>query len=97
MGRDLAAETSEAVTKLLNYGVEHRDIRPLNVLWNPETRNMVDFERSEILKQVLALRRTGSGRTSTLALRRLAEGFLTDFPLILASASIRVIHMLSSL
>jgi hypothetical protein len=52
MGRDLAAETSGAVTKLLNYGVEHRDIRPPNVLWNPEIRNvvLVDLERSEILK-----------------------------------------------
>ncbi|KAH6719535.1 hypothetical protein BKA61DRAFT_571536 [Leptodontidium sp. MPI-SDFR-AT-0119] len=54
MGRDLAAETSGAVTKLLSCGVEHRDVRPSNVLWNPETSNvvLVDFERSEILKQV---------------------------------------------
>jgi serine/threonine protein kinase len=39
-----------AVTKLLNRGVEHRDIRPPNLLWNPEIRNvvLVDFERSEI-------------------------------------------------
>ena len=52
IGRDLAAETSGAVTKILDYGIEHRDIRPPNVLWNPETRNvvLVDFERSEILK-----------------------------------------------
>jgi serine/threonine protein kinase len=57
MGRDLAAETSEAVTKILDCGVEHRDIRPPNMLWNPEIRNvvLVDFKRLEILKQVLVL------------------------------------------
>lgn len=51
IGRDLAAETSGAVTKMLGCGVEHRDMRPPNVLWNPEIRNvvLVDFERSEIL------------------------------------------------
>jgi hypothetical protein len=29
--------------------VEHRDVRPPNVLWNPEIRNvvLVDFERSQ--------------------------------------------------
>jgi hypothetical protein len=32
MGRDLAAETSRAVTELLNCGVEHCDVRPANVL-----------------------------------------------------------------
>ncbi|KAH8772338.1 hypothetical protein BGZ57DRAFT_942454 [Hyaloscypha finlandica] len=54
MGRDLAAETSGAVTKIFDCGVEHRDVRPPNVLWNPEIRNvvLVDFERSQILKQV---------------------------------------------
>ncbi|CZT52680.1 uncharacterized protein RSE6_14035 [Rhynchosporium secalis] len=64
MGRDLAAETSEAVTKLLNCGVEHHDVRPPNVLWNPETRNvvLVDFERSEILKQVSVLQETSPNR-----------------------------------
>ena len=30
--QDLATETSRVVTKLLDYGVEYRDIRPLNVL-----------------------------------------------------------------
>ncbi|KAH6667181.1 hypothetical protein B0J14DRAFT_629544 [Halenospora varia] len=52
MGRDLAVETSGAVTKMRGCGVEHRDVRPPNVLWNPEIRNvmLVDFERSEILK-----------------------------------------------
>lgn len=60
MGRDLAAETSRAVTELLNCGVEHRDVLPPNVLWNPETRNvvLVDFERSEILKRVPVLQET---------------------------------------
>jgi hypothetical protein len=57
MGRDLAAETSAVVTKILDYGVEYRDVRPPNVLWNPEIRKvvLVDFERSEILKQVSVL------------------------------------------
>ena len=64
MGRDLAAETSGAVTKLLSCGVEHRDVRPPNVLWNPETSNvvLVDFERSEILKQVSVLQETSPNR-----------------------------------
>ena len=46
LGRDLTAETSEAVTKMLDCGVEHRDVRPQNVLWNSEIRNVVliDFE-----------------------------------------------------
>jgi serine/threonine protein kinase len=54
----LAAETSRAVTKMLDCGVEHRDIRPPNVLWNPEIRNvlLVDFEQSEILNQVPVLK-----------------------------------------
>jgi len=57
MGRDLVVETSEAVTKMLGCGVEHRDVQPPNVLWNTEGRKvmLVDFERSEILKQVLVL------------------------------------------
>ena len=40
IGRDLAAETSGAVTKILDCGVRHRDIRPQNVLWNPENTNV---------------------------------------------------------
>jgi hypothetical protein len=32
IGRDLGAETSAAVTKMLSYGVEHRKVRPPNVL-----------------------------------------------------------------
>ncbi|KAL5313252.1 hypothetical protein ACEPPN_018985 [Leptodophora sp. 'Broadleaf-Isolate-01'] len=63
-GRDLAAETTKAVTKMLDCGVEHRDVRPPNVLWNPETSNvvLVDFERSEILKQVSVLQETSPNR-----------------------------------
>lgn len=57
MRRDLAGEMSRAVTKMLDCGVYHRDSGPPNVLWNPEIRNLVlvDFERSEILKQVPTL------------------------------------------
>jgi len=57
MGRDLAAETSGVVIKMLDCGVEHRNIWPPNVLWNPEIRNvvLVDLERLEILKQIEAL------------------------------------------
>ncbi|CAL3961971.1 unnamed protein product [Diplocarpon coronariae] len=64
MGQDLAVETSRAVTQMLGYGVEHRDVRPPNVLWNPETRNvvLVDFERSEILKQVPVLQEISPNR-----------------------------------
>ncbi|CAG8982299.1 hypothetical protein HYALB_00014022 [Hymenoscyphus albidus] len=54
MGRDLATETNRAVTKMLDCGVEHRDVRPPNILWNSEGRKviLVDFERSEISKQM---------------------------------------------
>ncbi|RDL30224.1 Uncharacterized protein BP5553_10502 [Venustampulla echinocandica] len=64
IGRDLAAETSRAVAELLNCGVEHRDVRAPNVLWNPGTRNvvLVDFERSEILKRVSVLQETSPNR-----------------------------------
>jgi hypothetical protein len=64
MGRDWAAEASRAVTKMLDCGVEHRDVRPPNVLWNTEIRNvvLVDFERSEILKQVSVLQETSPNR-----------------------------------
>jgi hypothetical protein len=57
MGRDLAMETRGAITKMLDYGVEHYNIRPPNVLWNPEIRNvvLVDFEYLEILKLMLVL------------------------------------------
>jgi len=52
--QDLATETSVVVIKILDYGVEYRDVRPPNVLWNPDIRNvvLVDFKRLEILKQV---------------------------------------------
>lgn len=64
MGRDLATKTSGAVTKMLNFEVEHCDVRPPNVLWNPEIGNvvLVDFERSEILKQVPVLQETSPNR-----------------------------------
>ncbi|KAH8751831.1 hypothetical protein BGZ57DRAFT_934347 [Hyaloscypha finlandica] len=64
IGRDLATETSAVVTKILDCGVEHRDVRPPNVLWNPEIRNvvLVDFERSEILKQSAVLQETSPNR-----------------------------------
>jgi serine/threonine protein kinase len=57
MGRDLDVDTNRAVTKMLDCGVEHRDLRPPNVLRNSETRNLVliDFERSEILQRKLVL------------------------------------------
>ena len=64
IGRDLATETSEAVAKMLDCEVEHRDVRPPNVLWNPEIRNvmLVDFECSEILSQVPVLQETSPNR-----------------------------------
>jgi hypothetical protein len=64
MGRDLTAETNRAVTKMLDYGVDHLDIRPPNVLWNSEIRNvvLVDFERSRILKQLPVLQETSPNR-----------------------------------
>jgi hypothetical protein len=63
-GTGLAAETSGAVTKILDCGVEYRDVRPPNVLWNPEISNvvLVDFERSQISKQVQVLQETSPNR-----------------------------------
>ena len=63
-GPDLAAETSGAVTKMLGCGVEHRDVRPPNVLWNAEIRNvvLVDFEGSRILKQWAVLQEASPNR-----------------------------------
>jgi hypothetical protein len=60
MGWDLAVEMSRAVTKMLSCGVEHCDVQLQNVLWNPEIRNVVliDFERSEVLKQLPVLQET---------------------------------------
>ncbi|CAG8982361.1 hypothetical protein HYALB_00013990, partial [Hymenoscyphus albidus] len=64
MGRDLATETNRAVTKMLDCGVEHRDVRPPNILWNSEGRKviLVDFERSEILKQMPILQEISPNR-----------------------------------
>jgi len=61
-GWEVDAETTRK--KLLHYGVEHHDVRPPNVLWNPQIRNvvLVDFERSEILKQVQVLQETSPNR-----------------------------------
>ncbi|CZT13877.1 uncharacterized protein RCO7_00684 [Rhynchosporium graminicola] len=87
MGRDIAMETSEAVTKLLNCGMEHHDIRPPNVLWNPETRNvvLVDFERSEIIKQDSVLQETSPNRkrkhlhvAPRVSYRGLSDGLFID-------------------
>ena len=52
IGWDLAVEMSRVVTKMLGCGVEHCDVRPLNVLWNTKGRKvmLVDFKRLEILK-----------------------------------------------
>jgi hypothetical protein len=57
IGRDIDAETTCAVTKLRWHGVEHHDVRPPNVLWNPEGGYimLVDLERSEVLMREPAL------------------------------------------
>lgn len=64
LGHNMVEETTRAVTKLRNHGVEHGDVRPPNVLWNPEGRKvmLVDFERSEILKQVPILQEISPNR-----------------------------------
>ncbi|KAH6672621.1 hypothetical protein B0J14DRAFT_77847 [Halenospora varia] len=64
MSLDVDVETNLAVTKLRDCGVEHGDVRPPNVLWNPEIRNvvLVDFERSEILKQMPILQEISPNR-----------------------------------
>ena len=64
IGRDLATEISGVVTKIFNYRVEYHNIRLPNVLWNPEIRNvvLVDFERSQILKQVQVLQEISPNR-----------------------------------
>ncbi|KAI9738100.1 MAG: hypothetical protein M1818_005528 [Claussenomyces sp. TS43310] len=53
--RILDADTSSAVERLREHGVEHNDVRPPNVLWNPELQSvmLVDFERSVILSEIL--------------------------------------------
>ena len=52
--RDALHEITRAVTELRCHGVEHRDVRPQNVLWNSEGRKvtLVDFEHSDILTQM---------------------------------------------
>ncbi len=52
ISRDMNEEINQAVTKMLECGVKHGDIRPPNVLWNPKSRKvmLVDFERSVFLK-----------------------------------------------
>jgi hypothetical protein len=57
IGLDIDLETAFVVTELQRHGVDHRDVRLLNVLWNSErTRIMlVDLERLEILTRPLAL------------------------------------------
>ena len=64
LGRDIDEETASAVTKLRDHGVEHCDVRPPNVLWNPENKKvmLVDFERSEILKRGPILQEISSNR-----------------------------------
>ncbi|PSS25711.1 hypothetical protein M430DRAFT_33320 [Amorphotheca resinae ATCC 22711] len=57
LGRDFVEEIRRAVRKLLDYGVEHGDVRSPNVLWNAESKQvmLVDFERSTILKPASTL------------------------------------------
>jgi hypothetical protein len=64
LGRDMDEETAHAVTNLRLHGVEHRDVRPPNILWNPEGRKvmLVDFERSEILEQAPVLQEISPNR-----------------------------------
>ncbi|KAM3067066.1 hypothetical protein ACMFMG_011739 [Clarireedia jacksonii] len=64
LGYNIVEETTRAVTKLQYHGVEHGDVRPPNVLWNPEGRKiiLIDFERSEILKQIPILQEMSPNR-----------------------------------
>jgi predicted Ser/Thr protein kinase len=64
MGLDLDVEKARAAGELRDRGVEHRDMRPPNVLWNHENKRvmLVDFERSEILKQVPVLQEISPNR-----------------------------------
>jgi serine/threonine protein kinase len=68
LGRDMDEETAHAVINLRHHGVEHRDVRPPNILWNPEGRKvmLVDFERSEILKQAPILQEISPNRKRKL-------------------------------
>jgi hypothetical protein len=65
MPQDISAETKRAVARLRDCGVEHGDVRSANVLWNAEIGSvmLIDFERSEILKQeVPVLQETSPNR-----------------------------------
>jgi hypothetical protein len=64
IGWDVDVEAARAATKLRDYGVEHRDVRPPNVLWNSENRSvmLVDFERSQILERLFILQEVSPNR-----------------------------------
>jgi hypothetical protein len=98
MSLDVEVETNQVVTKLWDCGVEYCDVRPPNVLWNPEIRNvvLVDFERSEILKQVLVLQETSPNRKRKREHPHFdssCRSLPTDLSSIPASTSIGTIHM----
>lgn len=61
---DLDDAMALATLELRNHGVEHLDVGPPNVLWNPEKRRvmLVDFDRAEILKPVHILQETSPNR-----------------------------------
>jgi hypothetical protein len=65
-GCEVEAETTRK--KLLHYGVEHHDVRPPNVLRSSEGGKvmLVDFERSEILKQAPALQEISPNKRKRL-------------------------------
>lgn len=53
-GTGFGCGNEQGSEKMLGCGVEHRDVRQPNVLWNTEGGKvmLVDFERSEILTQM---------------------------------------------
>ena len=57
IGLDMDLETTCAVTRLRCHGVNHRDVRLPNVLWNSKTIRimLVGFEWSDILTRASAL------------------------------------------
>jgi serine/threonine protein kinase len=54
LGCDIVEKTTRAFTKLRYQGMEHRDVRPPNILWNTEGRKvmLVDLDCSDILMQM---------------------------------------------
>jgi len=68
MGADLDLETTRAAAILRDRGVEHRDVRPPNFLWNGENKRvmLVDFERSAILKCASILHQVSPNRKRKL-------------------------------